>query len=329
MLNATEKTKANREVPINPSGRKLLLIFFFFLSQLCVAQNLVPNPSFESYINCPANLNQIYECQDWNNWGYFPDYFNSCAVNPQVSVPNNYYGFQNPASGNAYCVFLNHHVPAPLNDFMGAQLLQSLLIGQTYFVSLKISFVGFSCPTNKMGVLFSTLAYDSIHPPALNDFAHVYTDTIVTDTMNWFQIKGSFVADSNYAYIIIGNFFNNPSLNPNIFCGNIWSSWYYVDDICVSTDSMTCYSFPTKTVEQNNIGIDLFPNPTSSIFTLQTIQPFVNSTIVISNTLGEKIIEQKLISEKTEIDLSAYPKGIYFVKVIQGNRVAVKKIILM
>jgi len=81
---------------------------------------------------------------------------------------------------------------------------------------------------------------------------------------------------------------------------------------------------------QNNISFSLSPNPASGTFTLQsTNQQFSNSTIIILNTIGEKIQEQKLIAEKTEIDLSHHPKGIYFVKVMQGNKMAVSKIVYM
>jgi hypothetical protein len=293
----------------------------------CVAQNLVPNPSFENYISCPTALNQIYTCQDWHSFGYVPDYLNVCASNPQVSVPNNYYGYQVPASGNAYAVFLNVHVPSPTRDFIGAQLLQPLVIGQTYYVSLKISLVGFSCPTNKMGVLFSTLPFDSIHPPPLNNFAHIYTDTIVTDTMNWFNITGSFIADSNYSYITIGNFFLNPTTNT--FCGNIWSDWYYVDDVCVSTDSMTCY-YPVGMEEVSNGSIELFPNPATGELRINPEHSGAGlkiKKIEIYNAFGERVFSQPETSNSKQaaIDVSYLASGIYFVTVTDKERKSVTK----
>jgi len=110
--------------------------------------------------------------------------------------------------------------------------------------------------------------------------------------------------------------------------------------MCFGTPSQTIYPFassfgcsPTlnvNTLPLNDKFISIFPNPTSGIFTLQSINQQINkSTIIVSNTLGEKILERKIISERTEIDLSVQPKGIYFVKVMDGNRMAVKKIVLM
>jgi hypothetical protein len=149
------------------------ILILWLTINFCFAQNLVPNPSFENYVSCPTTFNQIYLCQDWRSFGVAPDYYNFCGAGA-VSVPQNNYGFQYAVTGNAYCGFLNCHVPGPLNDFIGAQLLQPLVIGQTYFVSLNVSRVNMNyCPTNKMGVLFSTVPFDSVHPPPRNDFAHV------------------------------------------------------------------------------------------------------------------------------------------------------------
>lgn len=77
-------------------------------------------------------------------------------------------------------------------------------------------------------------------------------------------------------------------------------------------------------------AISIYPNPTSGIFTLKsTCQPFNNSTITIFNSLGETILQSEIQDQKPEIDLSSYPTGVYFLKVDDGNKMAVKKIIKM
>ena len=64
-----------------------------------LAQNLVPNPSFEDMVQCPPGWTQIEFATGWiNPNGYSPDYFNSCVPDTGCcnifSVPNNSYGFQ-------------------------------------------------------------------------------------------------------------------------------------------------------------------------------------------------------------------------------------------
>ena len=44
--------------------------------------------------------------------------------------------------------------------------------------------------------------------------------------------------------------------------------------------------------------------------------------------MGEKIFETKTSAEKTDIDLSNKPKGIYFINIISEKGTAMKKIII-
>lgn len=44
--------------------------------------------------------------------------------------------------------------------------------------------------------------------------------------------------------------------------------------------------------------------------------------------MGEKTLSRKLQNEKSEIDLSAQPNGIYFVHIILEEGTAVKKIVI-
>jgi hypothetical protein len=306
---------------------KTVTILTLLISEFCSAQNLVPNPSFENYISCPTNLNQIYKCQDWHNWGYNPDYFNSCAGSSLVGVPLNYYGQQIPAEGSAYCAFLNHSVPWGIHDFIGAQLVQPLIVGQTYFVSLQICHIYGNCTTNKMGVRFSTLPFDSINHPPINNFAHIYTDSIIADTLIWFKIKGSFVADSNYAYISIGNFFTDPGINT--FCGNIWSSYYYLDDICVSTDSTICYSPVGLNDEEKVIDIiKIFPNPVSDNLRIKVsgISP-AKKCLSIYNIIGKEVLRENFSSQEYSVDVSRFAKGIYFIEVKNENNITQRKFV--
>ncbi len=48
----------------------------------------------------------------------------------------------------------------------------------------------------------------------------------------------------------------------------------------------------------------------------------------VYNSFGEKFCSQKLISEKTEIDLSAETNGVYFIKVKTENEFFSGKIII-
>jgi len=72
--------------------------------------------------------------------------------------------------------------------------------------------------------------------------------------------------------------------------------------------------------------ISIFPNPTTGKFQLTTNNQQL-STITISNTLGEIILEVKDIKTNAEIDLSNQPKGIYFLSIKSEQGIKTKKII--
>ncbi len=71
------------------------------------AQNLVKNPSFENYVQCPVGAG-VFNGYIQNWYGFnpsSPSFFHSCAPLPN-SVPQNSYGFQNANSGNGYATIL-------------------------------------------------------------------------------------------------------------------------------------------------------------------------------------------------------------------------------
>ncbi|MBK5285725.1 MAG: hypothetical protein JJE25_10010, partial [Bacteroidia bacterium] len=147
MLNATKKAKTNREVPINSSGKKYLLLFFFLLSQFCFAQNLVPNSSFEDTVSCPSAL--IDNAVGWSSYRGSPDYFNSCNNQSLSSygAPSNYWGFQFARTGNAYVGLSTYtSLTSTWREYIGIQLSQSLIIGQQYFVSFFVSWGDYGGP---------------------------------------------------------------------------------------------------------------------------------------------------------------------------------------
>ena len=106
-------------------------------------------------------------------------------------------------------------------EYIGVKLLTPLVIGVKYYVSFKACLSdnpSIVYASNKLGALFSTISYsvDSFCLPPCNstllppkNFAQVYSDSIITDTANWTTISGSFIADSVYQYVIIGNHFDN------------------------------------------------------------------------------------------------------------------------
>jgi hypothetical protein len=85
---------------------------------------------------------------------------------------------------------------------------------------------------------------------------------------------------------------------------------------------------------ENGSSFSIFPNPTHGLFTLSGLTG--TSGIEVYNSIGEKILSEKIIATETRIDgsagltidLSNEPKGIYFVQVVSERKSGTQKIII-
>jgi hypothetical protein len=62
-------------------------------------------------------------------------------------------------------------------------------------------------------------------------------------------------------------------------------------------------------------GITIIPNPSKDKITISSPAIYGNTQLSIFNVSGEKVIERQLTDTETQIDISALPRGMYFVKV--------------
>jgi hypothetical protein len=304
------------------------LIGMFSTCGFCEAQNLVPNPSFEDTVSCPIGGYEVDKCVGWSSYSGSSDYMNSCSTG-SVSVPNNWAGYQPAATGNAYCAIVTYVSAIPnYREHIGRMLSNPLSIGIKYFVSLKIalsidSIFESNCATNKMGIMFSTIPYDVSHPSPITNNPQVHSDSIITDTLNWTLISGSFIADSAYNYIIIGNFFNdNLTDTIRMANGSLDDAYYFIDDVCVSTDSLTCNATVGINEVKNTDDFVLFPNPFTDKINITTKR---NELVEVNffDVTARKIFNQSFINS-TSINTEQLAKGLYLYEVRNKNGVIKK-----
>jgi hypothetical protein len=77
--------------------------------------------------------------------------------------------------------------------------------------------------------------------------------------------------------------------------------------------------------------VSVFPNPGSGSFTVNIIvsdQPKEDFNIEIVNFLGVSLLNMVTDKSTFSLDISSFPKGIYFIKVIAGMDSQTQKIIL-
>ena len=175
---------------------------------------------------------------------------------------------------------------------------------------------------NNIGAKFLT---SSITALPISNSAHVFSSSVITDTLNWTTIQGSFVADSNYTHISIGNHFNDTlttvnSVAPVTFG---WNAYYFIDEICVSTDSLGCFEQTGITNFTANNLVTINPNPVVDFLYLET-KWNLEAEIIIYNSLGEICLKQE-ISNSDAIDVSFMPEGIYIFEIINSSGRSLKK----
>ena len=208
------------------------------------AFNLVPNPDFEGYTNCPDSLNELEYAYPWFKASAgTADYFNSCSpVGNGASTPLNVVGSQAPLSGQGYGgAIVYTTVTDPTNsyrEYLEVPLLAPLQAGQLYRAAFHVSVAdGYGWAIAEIGAYFSagpvisnaSFTVFNLVPQVVNPAYN-----LLNSTSSWMLVQGTFVAAGGEDHLTIGNFLSDaattaaPSGGP--FAGY---GYYYFDDVSV------------------------------------------------------------------------------------------------
>jgi hypothetical protein len=313
------------------------ILLCFALLEVHGQVNLVPNFSFEEYSDCPMNDGQSYFASGWSrysNASSTPDYYNACSVDGW-GIPKSLFSYQfERRNCNAYIGLSNFTTNlSNYREHLGIELSQQLTIAQKYYISFYVvlseffsSDTYYGMPSNKIGVRLSTVSFSENNPFPIDNFSHLYAENVMTDSVNWVKISGSIIADSAYKYLVLGNFFddNNTNIIP-YQCANCLNSgsYYLVDDVCVSSDSLVCNpNFELScevSLEKIQINkIKIYPNPSDGEFVVEnnTENPLV---IRIYDPFFSLIFEGQL-QAILNIDFSSFSKGLYFIEAMNNDK---------
>jgi hypothetical protein len=301
-----------------------IIILFFLLTKVS-GQNLAPNPSFEDTLYCPFYTGSLGPIADWRSFGNSVDCFHTCAS--YMNIPNSPFGYQNARTGTSMVGLVSYvwqYAPGWPNyrEYLGAKLLDSLDPGTKYYVSFYINCAGYLpgwqiIGANKIGARFSTVSWDSLNAKIPDNFSHVKTDSIVIDTVQWFKVSGSFIADSSYKYIVIGNFYDTLQTDTTIFGGAPFGgsvAYYYIEDVCVSTSSLTCAALTDIKENKHKTNLKVYPNPTTQKTTIEFDNwKQTNYTLKLFDIDGRPVrVIKDITSNKVQIDRKELQNGLYF-----------------
>ena len=306
---------------------KILLIIFIGLTITSYAQiNLVKNPGLESYWRCPNVWNEIKFANYWTSLGdtisasidslgglfCTPEYCNTCAgSNPYCGVPTDgLYYYHYPHSGNGmaqvmmFCDTTFNLADSTLfggdvyyqRDYLQGRLYMKLQKDKAYCVSFYVVLEHFSAyAINHIGAYFDDGTIDTTNWCGLVQTTHtpqVYENEIITDTLNWTKVQGSFISNGTENFITIGNFFDSAHTDKireyfywAIGGMNDLNTFYLVDDMSVIAMDAHADAGPDKWVSPGSDSV--WVGDTTGYLPCYW---YANGVLIDSNIAGLKVL---------------------------------------
>lgn len=170
--------------------------------------------------------------------------------------------------------------------------------------------------------------------------ANTLIDSIdLSQNINLWIIGVSDNVNLNYLNIknglLWGLLYLNATNNPNLSC-------IEVDDVGIANtrdnngwikDASAVYSTDCSTISiEENINkkyeMQIYPNPTNNLVTVQLAELPSNGMVNIKDVLGKTLLQQKITSINTEINVNHLPKGIYYVELVDDSYQYAKKLVV-
>lgn len=189
----------------------LILLSWYRISH--AQGNLVPNPSFEDTINCSkgyitANIEKAehwYSPSSGSSDLWVP--YSNCAYYMSGIYPYH----QQPFHGQNHAGIIAY-TSGEAREYIAVKLLDSLQATKEYCVSFRI--IRRSSMNGAIDTFGAYFDADSIHIPthyALPLIPQIESPVgmVITDTLHWTTVSGSFIANGGEKFMAIGNFRDN------------------------------------------------------------------------------------------------------------------------
>ena len=231
-------------------GSMQLATVFLLMPLLITAQNLVPNPGFETYRKIPSSF--TYNSKEFNkilpNWTLpnlgTSDYFHSRSKGKAGTIKNNFTGTQKPIEGDAYAGFYLYEAISPdYREYLQVKLLKPLLPGKKYAVTFYVSLSDASAYSlDRLGILFTEKITRQKNSKVLVSPASMETaDSLFFENKeSWTLVRLEYLARGGESFLVIGNFRKGYEIHlksvdvnqKNYIKQN--GSYYFIDQVCVS-----------------------------------------------------------------------------------------------
>lgn len=236
------------------------ILFVFFQLSLFSQINHVGNPSFEDTVSTTFP-NCISKVKYWttidSSW--------LCGGGKVIStyygnVPYSSNSWQYPRTGNAYLMTtqfcMSPCVSPNIVQYPKNRLKIPLVNGKVYCAKMYVN-INNSAPygNDAFGIYFGdssidTIKYCSVHLTYLTPQVKNTTGNVITDTLNWIEVSGTFTATGTEKYMVLGNFEADANVNKTFINGTypgVWTDMSY-DDVSVIDFNLAANAGPDKNI---------------------------------------------------------------------------------
>lgn len=152
------------------------------------------------------------------------------------------------------------------------------------------------------------------------------TNSYMSMTDTWIEGIGSV-----YRYGLL--YPNDPDLvldasNPYFGCFSHDTITYMDGSNCYGTCPCTDWLVEISEIDKNSDGVNIFPNPTENIVTIEISNENLNYDYIELFTYNGGLVDKfKINSKKLEINMNSLKKGLYYIKLTGNEKTILKRVI--
>ncbi|WP_439185039.1 OmpA family protein [Carboxylicivirga taeanensis] len=197
-----------------------LSVIFTWLDSYAQVENMVLNPSFEVYDECPKSYTHTNNSHALiPDWTYptatTPDYFNECGSG-EVKVPDNFAGYSKAKSGQGYAGAILSGSNRNFREYIQGTLSVPMVEGQKYCVSFWYKLASRSkFAIDQLGMHFTTTKIITDNSSFLSLAPHLTNKEglFLDNTEEWNQFCQVYTAKGGEQCFVVGNFNNYDNTN--------------------------------------------------------------------------------------------------------------------
>jgi outer membrane protein OmpA-like peptidoglycan-associated protein len=283
-----------------------------------VAQNLVPNGSFEKFSRCPNSFSQLpsdFTINEWQATGKnIPDHFHYCSRG-DASVPYNWAGIAEAYEGDGYAGIYLWSEEGSYRDFLQCQLLQPLIKDSTYYIEFHYKLSSYSgYAIDRIALHFSDKSELKIE--GISPTLSVKRDSAVTkNTGLWEAARFEYQAIGDEKFLTIGNLFSDmDTRNFRLRTASISeamlvrSAYYYIDAVIVVPKYRIRAQLASNIGEAFSIQKSAFNTP----YILKHIQFDFNSATLQNTSFNElnSLVDFLMEHKEIRVEISGHTDNI-------------------